>query len=438
MGRGVTASFTLAKCTALCSNYFWPGRGGGGGVVRRAIAVPSTVMTMPRLPPHAPLAQLAEQLALNPAGVAYCLGDSETCNHGCYHGYGKRYDPASVTHWGGVLSFTVPKQSQLETCRIQSSASNILKEKPMPRNWVIAPVESKPPGLFDKVWQFDLAHNLISIGWSQLGDVSNLSREELLDSVAAAYPDKPATTVALFRNMLWSFFHEIAAGDFVIARRGRKTLAAVGKVTGTAFYAPGKNPFLASDYSHHNFLSIEWQEQPRDKTFSTLVFPMQTLAEFSEDQYRNVVHGTGPPPVPPEISEPIEDQNEFVLEKYLEDFIVSNFDTIFKGRLKIYEDAEGNEAQQYPVDKGWIDILAVEPESNAFVVIELKKGRTSDQVVGQILRYMGWVKKNLCKDGQPVKGLIICRQPETKLSDAIEMTTNIDVRYYSVSFTLRK
>jgi hypothetical protein len=68
--------------------------------------------------------------------------------------------------------------------------------------------------------------------------------------------------------------------------------------------------------------------------------------------------------------------------------------------------------------------------------MELKKGRPSDQVVGQILRYMGWVKKNLCTNGQAVKGLIICREQDPKLSFALEMTTNIEVRYYSVSFKL--
>jgi hypothetical protein len=50
-----------------------------------------------------------------------------------------------------------------------------------------------------------------------------------------------------------------------------------------------------------------------------------------------------------------------------------------------------------------VDILAVESKSKSFVVIELKKGRPSDCVVGQILRYMGWVKQNLCSDGQAVK-----------------------------------
>jgi len=303
----------------------------------------------------------------------------------------------------------------------------------MPRYWMIAPVESKPSEMFDKVWQFDIANNLISIGWNQLGDVSQMSREKLSEAVASTYPDKPQQTKGLYANMIWAFYHEISPGDFVIARRGRKILAAVGKVSESAFYAPGKNP----THKHPSFLKVSWQEQPRDKTFSSVVFPMHTLAEISEEQFRNFIEGSGQP-VLSEDSEVVEDPNEFVLEKYLEDFIVSNFDTIFKGQLKMYEDTEGYDGQQYSTDIGPIDILAVETKSKSFVVIELKKGRPSDQVVGQILRYMGWVKKNLCTNGQTVKGLIICRDPDPKLSYALEMTNNIDVRYYSVSFKLRE
>jgi restriction system protein len=105
--------------------------------------------------------------------------------------------------------------------------------------------------------------------------------------------------------------------------------------------------------------------------------------------------------------------------------------------LEIYEDEEGNEGQQYHTDEiGTIDILAKDPKKNSFVVIELKKGRTSDRVVGQTLRYMGWVKKNLCTDGETVKGLIVCRDHDPKLSYALEMMKEIDVRYYTVSFKL--
>ncbi len=300
----------------------------------------------------------------------------------------------------------------------------------MPRCWVIAPFESKKVDTFDRVWQFDVANNVISIGWDEVGDVSKMSQEKLSEAVASAYPDKPPTTKSLYCNMLWAFYHEIALGDFVIARRGRKTLAAVGKVTQLAAYAPGKNPAI----HHPNFLGVAWQEQPRDKGFPDLVFKMQTLTPISEVEYRNLLEGSGPPV----ISEPNEaiDQIAFVLEKYLEDVIVSNFDTIFKGKLQIYEEA-GEKAQQYSTEVGPIDILAVEPKSGYFVVIELKKGRPSDQVVGQTLRYMGWVKEKLCKGGQGVKGLVICRDHDPKLSYALKMTNDIEVKYYTASFALR-
>lgn len=307
----------------------------------------------------------------------------------------------------------------------------------MPRYWVIAPFASKNADIFDKVWQFDLANNTISIGWSQIGDVSKMSREELIKAVASAYPDTPNATKSLFVNMLWSFYHEINPGDIVIARKGRKTLTAVGKVTKGAFYAPGKNPHLAAPGSSHpNFLEVGWLDQPRDKGFPNIVFPMHSVYEITENQYQSLVEGTITDSVA-DLSEAVEDQNAFVLEKYLEEFIVSNFEVIFKGKLKIYEDAEGLDGQQYATDIGSIDILAMEPASASFVVIELKKGRPSDQVVGQILRYMGWVKKNLCNDSQAVKGLVICRDPDPKLSYALTMTNNINVRYYSVSFALK-
>jgi restriction system protein len=313
----------------------------------------------------------------------------------------------------------------------------------MPRYWVIAPIESKPIEMFDTVWQFDLANNRISVGWKQLGDVSGLSREELAKVVATTFPDKPPQTKALVANMLWSFYHEISPGDFIVARRGRKVLAGVGVVTHQPFFALGKFPLEGHPdlavHDHPNFLNVSWQAQPRDKKFATLVFPMPTLGEITADEYEKLVVESVPPPKMSEPSEGVEDTNEFVLEKYLEDFIVSNFDAIFKGKLKLYENVEEGEGQQLDTNEiGRIDILATEPATKSFVVIELKKGRPSDKVIGQTLRYMGWVKKNLCTDEQSVKGLVICREHDPKLAYALEMTKGIDVRYYNVSFKLKE
>ena len=74
-----------------------------------------------------------------------------------------------------------------------------------------------------------------------------------------------------------------------------------------------------------------------------------------------------------------------------------------------------------------------------YVVIELKKGKSSDVVVGQILRYMGWIKEHLCEnDKQGVRGIIICRDRDERLDYALSMIKNIvEVRLYRVDFRLR-
>ncbi len=302
----------------------------------------------------------------------------------------------------------------------------------MPRHWVIAPVEAKPSDLFDKVWQFDLSHDIISIGWAQLGDTSKMSREQLEEAVAVAYPDRSPASKRYITKTVWAFCGDIAIGDCVIARRGLNVLEAVGQVSRPTFYEPGKNPFL----HHPRFLGVSWQKPPHRKVFSTRVFIQQTLQEITEERFRGLLEGSVTEPATSEASEGAEeDRSAFgVLEKQLEEIIVRNFDTIFKRELEIYKDDDGNDGQQYPTEIGPIDILAVEPKSKSFVVIELKTGRSSDRVIGQILRYMGWVKKELCRDGQAVRGLIICGEPDTKLSYALKMTKDIEVRYYDLSF----
>ena len=63
---------------------------------------------------------------------------------------------------------------------------------------------------------------------------------------------------------------------------------------------------------------------------------------------------------------------------------------------------------KYRTDVGEIDLLAKHKRKNAWLVIELKRGRTSDIAVGQALRYRGWwVRKRLAARNEKVKTLII-------------------------------
>jgi hypothetical protein len=126
---------------------------------------------------------------------------------------------------------------------------------------------------------------------------------------------------------------------------------------------------------------------------------------------------------------------EFPLEEYLENFIVRNWNSIDFGEpLTLYVDDEGAPAQQYPTSEGFIDLLAKDADGN-FVVIELKKGRSNQQVVGQILSYVGWVKNNLAEKDKRVRGVIVAADGNPALLDAVSTVRDfISVKYYRVKF----
>jgi hypothetical protein len=88
----------------------------------------------------------------------------------------------------------------------------------------------------------------------------------------------------------------------------------------------------------------------------------------------------------------------FELEYQLRDFIAYNLSSIpIEGRrLQLYVDPHGRPDVEYPSAVGRIDILAVDA-CGAFFVIELKRNRSSDETMGQLLRYMGWVKTYSCQ-----------------------------------------
>ena len=74
------------------------------------------------------------------------------------------------------------------------------------------------------------------------------------------------------------------------------------------------------------------------------------------------------------------------MEKHLEDFLVMNWAQTDLGKtFDIYEEDGESVGQQYQTDTGPLDILAVSMDKSQLLVVELKKGRASDVVVGQTL-----------------------------------------------------
>ncbi len=104
----------------------------------------------------------------------------------------------------------------------------------------------------------------------------------------------------------------------------------------------------------------------------------------------------------------------------------------------IFEEEGEQVGQQYPTDTVPVDILAIRKDKKELLVVELKKGRASDVVVGQILRYMGYVLQELAEEGQSVKGVIIALEDDQRIRRALAMTPNIVFYRYQVSFKLLK
>lgn len=135
----------------------------------------------------------------------------------------------------------------------------------------------------------------------------------------------------------------------------------------------------------------------------------------------------------------VEDPSAFALEKHLEDFLVQNWAQTDLGKeYDIYEEDGEKVGKQYPTDTGPMDILAIRKDKSELMVVELKKGRASDGVVGQTLRYMGYAAQELAEPNQKVRGVIIALEDDQRIRRALAATPNIDFYRYQISFKLLK
>ena len=126
----------------------------------------------------------------------------------------------------------------------------------------------------------------------------------------------------------------------------------------------------------------------------------------------------------------------FSLEYQLRDFLASNLNSIpIRGRkLQLFVDATGRDGIEFPTAVGPIDILATNSDGS-FFVFELKRATSSDKTVGQLARYMGWVKQTIGKDKE-VFGVIVSQSVNFNLRYAASVIPNVELFEYKVSFNL--
>jgi len=161
------------------------------------------------------------------------------------------------------------------------------------------------------------------------------------------------------------------------------------------------------------------------------------VRQISQEDFHTAILGPRSAGLPIQLTEDtLQSASEFALEIHLEEFIDKNWDNIdFGAKLSRYE-MEDQDGRQFPAGPWSIDFLCTERGTGDFVVVELKRGKTSDAAVGQILRYISWVRKNMAKEGQKVKGIIIAKEVDEALGYAVRDLVDVSVSTYRVDFSL--
>jgi restriction system protein len=257
---------------------------------------------------------------------------------------------------------------------------------------------------------------------------------EFIPIYLEGHPDKSKIAAGLACGFTWTLSKGLKEGDVIITPNGSGRYH-VGEISGPYFHQPGEI------LPHRR--PVRWFDQLFDR--SDMSEPLQrstnstgTCCDVSgyAEELQRLIGGQDAPALV--AADPdVEDASVFALEKHLEDFLVSNWASTELGKSYDIYTVDGEQVgQQFPSDTGPIDILAVSKDGSELLVVELKRGRASDVVVGQIQRYMGYVMDELAEDHQRVKGVIIALEDDLRIRRALRVTNNIEFFRYKVNFTL--
>lgn len=279
---------------------------------------------------------------------------------------------------------------------------------------------------------FDLKQSLVG----KLPDGWRAFNKEFIPVYQSIHPGKSKVAAGLACGALWTVSKGISISDIVLCPDGSGTYR-VGEVTGDYYYEP--TGILPHRRPVH-WLGATVDRKAMSDTLRSSCSSIGTVSDigFHWQELEKLI-GSAAAPTLVSTDSTVEDPSAFALEKHLEDFLVANWaQTELSKQYDLYSEDGESVGQQYPTDTGPVDLLCVSKDKKTLLVIELKKGRASDAVVGQILRYMGFVNEELAEDDQQVKGIIIALEDDQRIRRALAMVPSIEFYRYEISFKLVK
>jgi len=250
------------------------------------------------------------------------------------------------------------------------------------------------------------------------------------------HPGKSKISAGLSCGFLWTVSKGIAIGDFVLCPDGSGSYR-VGEVTGDYTYAEGQ---ILPHRRAVTWLSKVIEKSAMSEALRNSAGSIGTVSDISgyHDEIEALLGSTALLPIV-STDPTIEDPSAFALEKHLEDFLVENWaQTELGTKYDIFTEDGEQVGKQYQTDAGIIDILAISKDKKELLVIELKKGKTSDVVIGQTLRYMGFATEMLAEADQKVRGMVIALKDDPKIQWALKALPTVDFYRYQIDFKLVK
>lgn len=249
-------------------------------------------------------------------------------------------------------------------------------------------------------------------------------------------PEMSKVGAGLACGFVWTVAKGIKRGDMVLSPDGNGYYR-VGEVLGDYYYAKGE---ILPHRRKVAWLDVKIDRADMSESLRNSSGSIGTVSNITAhfEELEKLLSGSNQTIISTN-DKNVEDPSAFALEKHLEDFLVQNWNQTELGQqYDIFEEDGERVGQQYLTDTGPIDILAIKKDKSEILIVELKRGRASDMVVGQVLRYMGYVKQELAEDTQKIRGAIIALEDDVRIKRALAMTPDISFYRYEVNFKLIK